>query len=754
MRPSRPRHRSSPRKSRCPAQFEALEARRLLTNYLVTDTNDSGPGSLRQAILSANANPGPNTISFQFPAQNIPGQVDYDSTYQVWRIQVDSPLPAITNQVEIDGYSQRVLTAQPAADEIQTVSLSGLPTGGTFTLSFDGQTTAPIPYNATADQVAAALEALPDIGQGNLADTLGPVNTGLVSLTFQGALGATNVDQITGDGSGLITPMGLTGGVITSTVGQGASGSITSDPNTLAVGFAGKVRVILEGGVAGAQANFPGLTIQSDHNIVRGLSIDGFSSGIDINGPNAIGNLIQGNYLGQYVDFPNPIVNVGTSAVEGIGNGVGVVIDAPTNNTVGGVTPETHNGIAGNLQQGVNILPGAEGNQVLGNTIGVLEQDSTFYYQVGNGAEGVLVQSSSNAIGGAVSGSTNIISANESYGVHIVGPAAIDNRVESNYIGTDINGTFKYGQGFPGNGQNTPTTAGNLRDGVYIDNAPDNLIGIPGGSSGTGNPGGNIISGNFGAGVRIAGASAMGNIFQGDLIGVDLSGGTVLPNSQEGVAIYSADNTVGGMTAAASNTISSNLRGVLISGAAATGNVVSGNRIGTDSTGAFDLGNALEGVRIENASGNTIGGQVSAALNLISGNNVGIVITGATATGNAVLGNDIGTDATGMLSLGNSQQGVLIQGAPGNTIGGGTAPARNVISGNHWGVTITDPTATGNLVQGNYIGTAIDGLSPLGNEVDGVFVTNAAAQNLIGGTDRRPGQHDCLQRPRRGPDRH
>jgi hypothetical protein len=705
----------------------------------VTDTNDSGPGSLRQAILSANANPGPDTISFDLPAQSTPGLVDYDATYQVWRIQVDSPLPAITDQVNIDGYSQNVITGQTPGNEIQTVSLTGLPTGGTFTLTFEGQTTAPIPYNATADQVRVALENLSTIGQGNIAASLGPVDTGLVSLTFQRALGETDVPQITGDGSGLITPPGLTGGVFTSTVANGVAGNITSDPNQLSVGFDAKVRVILEGGVPGSTpgttvpSNFPGLTIQSNHNIIRGLSIDGFSSGITIQGPDAIGNLIQGNYLGQYVLFPNPILNAGTSAVGGIGNGVGVVIASPTNNTVGGVTPETHNGIAGNARQGVEILPGAEGNHVLGNTIGVLEQDATFYYQVGNGAEGVLVESSSNAIGGGVTGSTNVISANQAYGVHIVGPGAIDNRVESNYIGTDPNGTFKYGQGFPGNGQNTPTTVGNLRDGVYIDNAPDNIIGIPGGAYGTANAGGNIISGNFGAGVRIDGASATGNVVQGNLIGVDLSGSAALPNSQEGVVIDSADNTVGGTAPSGSNTISGNLRGVLITGATATGNVISGNRIGTDSKGAYDLGNSLEGVRIENASGNTLGGQGSAALNLISGNNVGVLILGASATENAVLGNEIGTDATGELSLGNSQQGVLIQGAPDNTIGGLSTAVRNVISGNHWGVTITGPTATGNLVQGNFIGTGVDGLSRLSNEVDGVLVDQNASENSIGG---------------------
>ena len=145
-----------------------------------------------------------------------------------------------------------------------------------------------------------------------------------------------------------------------------------------------------------------------------------------------------------------------------------------------------------------------------------------------------------------MAGATNVISANQTYGIHIEGAGAFDNLVEANYIGTDINGTFLFGQGNPGNGQNDPPQTGNLRDGIFIDDAPDNQIGIPGGSAGVGNVAGNVISGNFGAGVRISGAMATGNVIQGDVIGTDISGKSALPNFQEGVVLDSADNTVGG----------------------------------------------------------------------------------------------------------------------------------------------------------------------------------------------------------------
>src|SRR5262249_10547669 len=133
-----------------------------------------------------------------------------------------------------------------------------------------------------------------------------------------------------------------------------------------------------------------------------------------------------------------------------------------------------------------------------------------------------------------------------------------------------------------------------------------------------------------------------------------------------------------------------------------------------------------------NATGAVIEGNGSGS-QVISGNLVGVSIVGASARGNLVQGNFIGTDSSGLNALPNSQEGVSILGSPGNTIGGTTSSARNVISANHWGIRLDGSTATGNVVAGNLIGTGSDGLTPLGNEVDGVIITNNAANNLIGG---------------------
>lgn len=86
----------------------------------------------------------------------------------------------------------RLLQWNPAAtanaNDVQTLTISGGPTGGTFTLAFNGQTTATIAYNATAATVQAALVALANIGAGNVACAGGPL-PGAVTITFQGTLG-------------------------------------------------------------------------------------------------------------------------------------------------------------------------------------------------------------------------------------------------------------------------------------------------------------------------------------------------------------------------------------------------------------------------------------------------------------------------------------------------------------------------------------------------------------------------------------
>jgi hypothetical protein len=86
---------------------------------------------------------------------------------------------------------------------VQTLTIGGTPTSGTFKLKFDGFTTAAITWSSTnntlRDNVDAALEALPNIGTGNVTTAVGTMTAGIgtLTITFAGELGTKAVPTIT-----------------------------------------------------------------------------------------------------------------------------------------------------------------------------------------------------------------------------------------------------------------------------------------------------------------------------------------------------------------------------------------------------------------------------------------------------------------------------------------------------------------------------------------------------------------------------
>src|SRR4029453_10975583 len=158
--------------------------------------------------------------------------------------------------------------------------------------------------------------------------------------------------------------------------------------------------------------------------------------------------------------------------------------------------------------------------------------------------------------------------------------------------------------------------------------------------------------------------------------------------------------------------------------------------------------------------------------NLISGNNGNGVLILAfgqnnqpnnviTITDTKVQGNLIGTDKAGTASIGNSG-GINLQAfsggqITGNLIGGTTAAARNVISGNAGsanisvsasgarmdGNSIVNSIVAGNSIQGNFIGTDVTGTVGL-NATNGVNLSTGSSNNLIGGDDAADGVLDGI----------
>jgi len=86
-------------------------------------------------------------------------------------------------------------------NEIQTVTITGTPNGGTFTLTYDGAETATINHNANAATVATRLEALATIGAGNVAVTGGPGPGTPYVVQFIGDLARLDLPLMTADGA-------------------------------------------------------------------------------------------------------------------------------------------------------------------------------------------------------------------------------------------------------------------------------------------------------------------------------------------------------------------------------------------------------------------------------------------------------------------------------------------------------------------------------------------------------------------------
>ncbi len=257
------------------------------------------------------------------------------------------------------------------------------------------------------------------------------------------------------------------------------------------------------------------------------------------------------------------------------------------------------------------------------------------------------------------------------------------------------------------------------------------LIVLAGGAAGRAATGLTINAGNsfvrglvingFYDGIDLSGNG--GDLLVGNYLGTDSTGTQAVGNRHFGLLIRSSapDNTVGGSSPGAGNLIAGNQGPglVLRSGH----NQVVGNQIGTDVTGTLPLGNAY-GVDVTGSNNTLVG-------NLIAANRYDGIYLEDTSRRNLVVGNQIGTNGTGTLPLGN-KYGVLISGSH-NTIGGTSLGAGNLISGNAAeGVTLFGDH---NRVQGNFIGTDLSGTLSLSNGDNGIFVQDFgnAYDNTIGG---------------------
>jgi len=743
--------------------------------FTVINTNDSGVGSLRQAILGANASiaNSPDTIAFNIPAGGI---------------QTNKPasaLPTITDSVVIDGYTQ------PAS--ATNTSATGF--NGTLLVRLDGTSA-----GAAVDGLAfvAPSNTLRGLIIVNFTDDGVDLSGGGGSVVEGNLLGA-NPDSTDGgngadglhvNGGGSNTIGGADVGarnVISWNTGQGVDISGTGAVGNRVLGnFIGTDL----GGTLDRGNLSDGVLITSISNCVVSANVIGGNSGdgIEVSGTAATNTVVQGNFIGT--DFTGMATNANT------GSGINLSAGARLN-VLGGVGQS--NVIAFNGADGVTV---AANNSATNNVIRANRIFLNSDLGIDLGTSGVTANDAGDPDAGANQlQNFPVLSAvsNSIFGTIVSG--TLNSRLSTTYT-LDFYSSVAADPGGNGEGQ-TWLGATNLTTGVdsnlafTVSLAVTNLAGryvtatstdpfgntsefspavsavssVPGlmftvvntNDSGPGSlrdalnqanaaiTAGDTIAfaiTNLSTTIRLAGAlpaiidpvtidgytqsgaatNTSATLFSGTLL-VRLDG-TNAPSGSDGLRLIAGGNIIRGLVII--NFLGSAADGIDVSGPG--NNVIEGNLIGLDVDDS-DRGNGGDGIHVVSSPGNLIGGAAPGARNVISGNGgQGVDISSTGASGNRILGNLIGTDTGGTLDLGNTSDGVIISGCPSNTIGGLTSGWRNVISGNNGdGIEISGTGAGGNLVLGNYIGTDAAGTAARNNAANGVLVS-ATGGNTVGGS--------------------
>lgn len=313
--------------------------------------------------------------------------------------------------------------------------------------------------------------------------------------------------------------------------------------------------------------------------------------------------------------------------------------------------------------------------------------------------------------------------------------------LNNNYIGLDLTGA----------------AFGNDGDGVYVSpHSSGNLIGLN--VSGASGAVANVISGNSGNGIVLAGSS--GNTVVANRIGTNAAGKSAIANGGNGIWITagSSHNEIGGTdftdsaTGKVNNPTGSKGKvppvfvvlplGNLISGNVMDGvlidsnsqqNVLNGNFIGTTAKGDGAIGNGGDGVSVNGAGSNALigcaaGDNPFVYYNVVSGNGGnGLRVTNSDNV--VVQGNFFGIGANNTTVLANRRDGIRVAGTSANTQVGGPIPLGNVSSGNGQnGIAVTG-TAHGFVTFSTFGGLlAFKGAAP--NRGDGLLITSTGGGNL------------------------
>lgn len=618
-----------------------------MTTFTVTNLDDSGPGSLRDAIEAANSAGSASTITF-----SVSGT-----------ITLASALPSISQSVTIDATSAPGATAGGAP-------VVGIDFGGhaglTFATGSDGSSLEGVAVGGAS-------------GNGITIESSDVTIAGdYVGLTTAGAAlgnGAAGI-YIASTSSGNVigynptAASGVVSNVISGNSGDGIVIDGSSD-NTLVDNYIGTdptgTTAIANGGsgvvmMNGAANNLIGGTAYTDSNTGEENNPTGTKGTVPaviVTPP--LGNLISGN------------------------TGNGVLIETGSNNNVlsGNFIGTTASGDSalGNGQDGVAIV-GANNNSLIGCT--ALDQPFVYYNVVsGNGGNGLRITDSNDT---TVQANFFGIGANNA---SIVANAQNGILVNGSSSNTQVGGVIPLGNVSAGNGANGIEVADtashfisfNTFGGLYAFQgaAPNGNDGILITSTGGHNTlQTNVFSGNANNGIEITG-NASGVTVDPNIVGLDTEGTALLSgggNGNDGLKIGGTahDITVGGnqQSVIPENVFSGNGNyGIEITDGAYS-NQVFDTYVGVSSLGNEGFGNGTGGISVSGtAHDNTIGGTVPAgdtATNVISDNQGPGVTLGDGTSATTVTNNIIGYGADGIKPLPN--QGLPINPglSTGNTI--------------------------------------------------------------------------------------
>ncbi len=510
-----------------------------LSPFTVSNTNDSGAGSLRQAILSANAAGGANTISFTIGSG-------------VQTISLASPLPTITNSLTIDGTTQPGFAGTPiivldgtaagAGANGLTIAASGCTVRGLVIDNFKGngievdvQGGNLIAGNFIGTDVTGTL-ARPNGGYGvdlNSAflNTVGGTAAGDGNLISGNTLGGI---AVTGHGSFLIAE---TNNVIRL---DAQTGAILT---TIATGTANQAAVFgPDGTIYVSDYTNNGILHYDDAGNLLGTFGSAFAKPqAMVFGPN--GNLYVGSSNSSVEEFSPAGVDLGpfvSAGSGGLSNAKGLAFGPDGNLYVASFGTNSvlrYNGTTG-ASMGTFVASGSGG--------------LTWPEQIAFGPDGDLYVAGYN--------SNDILRYNGATGALI-----------GTFVGAGLNNPWGFAFDPAGNLDVASATPGTIQQ-------FNGSTGAPLGTLATG-----LTYPNFFA-------MTPGNVIQGNTIGLNAGETAALPNGAGIVISGPADNVIGGTGAGDANTIADNIGvGIGITGSA--GNTIQGNAIYSNGALGIDLGN-------------------------------------------------------------------------------------------------------------------------------------------------------------------